>query len=210
MKSQVDLNKAQAEKAEAEANKTKGIDTEKGNAETSNLKIDNAFKELSLKIASETEYDAIAQVKDMARKMMHEANIAGVNQVINENTQKDQESKIKSEAVSTAIEVQVKKQGIALDRAKINEITNKIEQAWEDLKITREGQQISRENMQKLTETMLWQAGIQATGNLVNSIIDIKRMNKKTNTKSETITEKFDKNGRPISTEQKTHYNKNY
>ena len=59
----------------------------------------------------------------------------------------------------------------------------------------REGQAVSKENMEKLTETMLISAGIQATGQIVNGIMDIRKMKMPTKSKTTISEDRYDKKG---------------
>lgn len=192
--------KANTEKTIAEKNKLEGVDTEKAGAETGLINIQKQMEEVKVRIANATEYDAMSIIENTASKLMHEANIAGTNQVINENTRVEQENKIKAEAIGAMLENQAKRQGIQLDQARITEIIAGIEQKWKSLELESKGQTISVENMKRLTETMLWSAGINATGNIVNSIIDVKKMGMgkrmdRANRNGRTETDRFDSDG---------------
>lgn len=161
--------------------------TENTQQQTENLKIEQQFNEIRNRVAKATEYDAIDQIRYEATKMMHESNIAGTNQVINENTAKDQENKIKQEATGAMIANQAMRQGIKLDQARINQITNDIQVAIKNAETNRQGLDVSEENMKQLTQAMLWSAGINATGNLVNGILDVRKMSIPKKTISEQI-----------------------
>ena len=56
------------------------------------------------------------------------------------------------------------RQGIKLDEAKVKEISANIQNMLDNVELRKGDQKINVENMTKLTEAMLWGAGIQATG----------------------------------------------
>lgn len=178
---------------------TKVKEAQASNTETdTELKdIDAEFNRVRNEIQADSKWDQMEMIKDTARKMMHEKNIALTSQIVNERTYEDQIKKIQKEAEISALMVDATKAGTALTKAEAAAIQEKLDIAWEELKVAREGQQVSRENMEKLAETMLWQAGIQATGNIINSLIDIRKMkwskefdvkNRPSKDKSETTT----------------------
>lgn len=175
---QIENIKADTKQKEANAEKTAGVDTEKARSEVIGIEWDNKLKDLDYYITNTSKENLIGTIKATAEKLTGEANEASVKGAIAEATQFEIQQKIRQEAIGAMLHNQAVRQGIALDKAKIKEITEKLEQGWESLENERRGQDISRENMGELTETMLWQSGINATGNLVNSIIDVKKMGK--------------------------------
>lgn len=179
---QIENIRADTKQKEATAEKTAGIDTEKTKGETIGIEWDNKLKELDQYITSSSKENQINAIKATADKLTGEANEASVKGAIAEATQFEIRKKIQEESIGAMLHNQAVRQGIELDKAKIKEITTKLEQGWEGLENERRGQNISKENMEELTETMLWQSGINATGNLVNSIIDIKKMGRSTKT----------------------------
>lgn len=178
MGAQKKLLEAQATKAEAEADKTAGVDTKQQEAQTLNTIADTAIKQIRGYVEGETQADTIFKIGKEAQKAMHDANIAYQEQYVKEETAESTKLKIESEAIGAMIEAQAKKQGIKLSEAQIDKINADISQGWEKLRLEARGQDISVKNMEELTETMLWQAGINATGNLVNNIIDLKKAGK--------------------------------
>ena len=77
----------------------------------------------------------------------------------------------------------------------------------DNVELRKGDQKINVENMEKLTEAMLWGAGIQATGNLVSSIIDIrsgKFMKPQQQRGTHETTTKYDKQGNKIGSQTKT------
>lgn len=177
MQSQIMNMDAQTNKTNAEAEKIKTTDTENVKADTEIKKIQVEFDKVRNEIQGLTSEEQAERIKDEAKKMMHEAHTASITQSVSENTQREQAEIIKNQALMQVVEIQAINQGIKLDKAKVKEITESLEQGWEKLRIDEKGVDVSKENMEKLTETMLWQAGIQATGQVINSLIDIRKMN---------------------------------
>lgn len=129
--------------------------------------------EIEASVAGQTQKEQIRAIVAGAEKMEAEAGISGNNQAISDITMKEQRVKIQQEAIGAVLRNAATKTGIALDQAKIGEITQKLMQGWEGLKIGKEGLQVARDNMEELTEAMLWGAGIQAGGNIVKGVMDI-------------------------------------
>lgn len=147
--------------------------TEKTKAETENIKagtektgIDTATGKLNLDTATKTQDSTITTIRENAYKAISDAAIAAQNQAITEETRDAQIAKIKTEAIGALIENKVKESGLNLNEARIKEIAANIEQRWKE-------QDISVENNKRMTEAMLWGAGIHAAGNLVGDIVGI-------------------------------------
>lgn len=158
-------------------------DTEQKKAQTDNTNADTTIKDYQAEfdkvrneVQNESKWDQINSIKAEAQKLLGEANEAGVKGSIAERTQLQQAEKIINEAELSVLMLEATKEGTRLTREQADAIQQQIAQGWEKLQVEREGQDVSRENMEKLAETMLWQSGIQATGNVINSIIDIRKM----------------------------------
>lgn len=160
--------KAQTEKTKAETVKT--------SEDTIGQQYQNEFDKVRNDIQGESKEFQIEQIEWQARKLMAEMTITQHDQIISENTIDERTDKIKSEAITSALMIEQTKAGTNLTHEQAKAITEQLQQGWESLEVQREGQEVSRENMEKLTETMLWQAGIQATGNIINSLLDIRRL----------------------------------
>ena len=81
------------------------------------------------------------------------------------------------------------RQGIKLDQAKIKEITANINNMLDKIELHKGDQKIAVENMEKLTEAMLWGAGINAAGDLVKGFMNLRTGGLTTTT---TETKKFE------------------
>lgn len=163
---QMGLMTAQAEKTKAETEKIKGADTELAKAQTGKTTTETGLANIQLEVAGKTREAAIQTIEETAARALAEAVQAQQKQVITEQTMQEQISKIKTEAIGAIIENEVKRSGVNLNNARIKEIAANIEQRWK-------GQDIDVENNKRMTEAMLWGAGIHAAGNLVNSIMGI-------------------------------------
>ena len=149
------LMKAQMENIQA--------DTQKKKAEADNIGADTTYKGLTIEyqkleneIKNRTLEDSINIIEDAAREAYARATIEQAKEGIISNTQEAQIAKIQREADMLLIQKAAIVQGIALDKARVEQIAKDIEARFEEIKVSREGQDISRENMEKLTETMLW------------------------------------------------------
>lgn len=177
--------------------------TAKTVAETDNIKgIDRETKEFDLKFKIDGEIDSLRGIKAQTDKLIAEASKTSIEGAVAERTQHDEVTRIKAEAIGAGIMNEAMREGINVDKARAKEIYESIKQSWEKLEVEKRGQDISKENMVKLTETMLYQAGIQAVGNLANTIVDIKQMGGKTKTNTETVT--YDKSGNSTGSRSQT------
>lgn len=175
MASQLALMKAQKENIEADtANKKAGA--ENTGAQTEGTKIDNTVKQ-------ETKEATIQTIKERAFQQLAETGISEQNRSVGAETINDRITKIKQEAIGEILNNEATKSGIKLNNERINEIANSIQQRWKDLELQGKGLEVSKENMEKLTEAMLWGAGIQATGNIVKGIVDIATKSKGSSTR---------------------------
>lgn len=163
---QVEATKAQAEKTKVETEKIAGVDTKLGEAQTGMIDVSKRLAEIQLEIAGATQSQAIDRIISESEKMTAEAVQAQQTQVITENTMEEQIQRIKTESIGALIENEVKRSGISMNDARIKEIAASIEQRWR-------GQEIDVENNKRMTEAMLWGAGIHAAGGLVGGIVNI-------------------------------------
>lgn len=197
---QSEMAKAQIANLNADTEKKK---VEAGNvgADTAGKELDNVYKGIENELAGKTLEDQIHIIHDEARRKYAEASIEQGKQGIMENTQKDQIDQIKTQGQIMILQKAAIAQGTALDATKAREIVNSIDQKWEEIKVSREGQNVSRENMETLTNTMLMSAGIQATGQIVNGLLDWKKYTKtlaegKKATKTTTFERNYNKKGK--------------
>lgn len=174
---QTKLAEAQAQKAEAEANKIAGIDTELANIQAEIARID-------AEVAGKTKQEAINYIKDKADKMLAETVQAQIKQTIDERTYNERVQQIKAESIGAMLENQIKGTNVNLNKARIKEIAENITQRWEQLRLQGQSIEQSKQNMEKLTEAMLWGAGINAAGNIVGDIIGVATKSKGSITKT--------------------------
>lgn len=99
--------------------------------------------------------------------------IRGNERTISDRTMKEQETIVDQRAAGAILDNAAKKQGIKVDKARVEEIINNIKQRWESLRLEGKSIEQSKENMEKLTEAMLWGAGINAAGNIVRDVVGI-------------------------------------
>lgn len=164
---QAGAGKATAETGAVGAN----IENTEANTKLTDYKADIA--KIEAEVAGKTQKEAIATIVSNSEKAIQEqmAQVADTN--VKQQTQDERVKQIKAESMGAILRNAATKTGIQLDQAKINEITQTLQQKWEQLKIGREGLQVARDNMEELTEAMLWGAGIQAGGNVVKGVMDI-------------------------------------
>lgn len=188
MKAQKELIEAQTEKTEAEAQKTAGVDTEATKAGTELTNIQTELAKLQARIGNATEQESINIIRDTSDKLLAEAVKAQHDQIISEKTLDERVQQIKSESIGAMIENELKRSNINVNKARVHQISEQLVQTWENIRLQDKGIEASLENMRKMTEAMLWSAGINATGNLTGGIINMatKNIEKAVNTTTKT------------------------
>lgn len=135
-KAQMDLIKAQTKKTEVEANKTAGVDTQEAGgrislmnaefsqklAQTEALRLQNAINQINLAWQQDTKDQGRNPILYAALRAMNEADIAGNNAEIGDETIEDQKSRIKAEAIGATLANMAVRQGIkeSEGRVKLN------------------------------------------------------------------------------------------
>jgi len=211
MSANLNLTKAQTKNVEADTDKKQGIDTEEGRQRINEGIQREVAQQLDNYIRYNSREDEFTAIKFGAQKLIGESNQANADGAVAHATQFDRQNIIKQEAVLKMVEVAVKRSEGALNYAKIREVSAKISQGLEGLENERRGQDISRENMEELTTTMLYQAGISAGTNLVGDIIDLYKFKgaQKNTPAGKTETTRTNNNGKGSSTTiKKTAYYK--
>lgn len=172
-KAQIELAKSQAEKNKAEAEKIKGVDTAATEATTKLTNIQAEFKRIETDVAGDSQYYQREIIAATADKLIREASIAANENKISDETVNDRIRQIKEEAIGANLENAIKRSGNEVNEARVKEIAANIMQRWEQLKLQGKNIEATIENMEKLTEAMLWGAGINAAGNLVGDVVKI-------------------------------------
>lgn len=199
MMAQTENIKADTKKKEVEADIAGGVGKDNIVAGTGLTNATAKLKEIEASVAGATQKDAIRAIVAGADKLMAEAQLTDNNKTISDQTMLEQKTKIQQEAIGALLRNSATKMSIQLDAAKINEITTTLMQKWEQLKLGKEGLQVARDNMEELTEAMLWGAGIQAGGNLVRGVMDIATKGG-TGTVTQTVRDNFDGTGHTQTT----------
>lgn len=153
-----------------------GAETTKVETETQNLNVERFRNELELEIRKDTRKDATMTIAAMASRAMNEAQSSLNMSRVGTATVDAQIKRIEAESIGAILENAATRQGIRLDQAQIDKMRAEIEQGWESLRLQGRGQDVQERNMAELTKSMLISSGINAAGNIVNSIIDIKKM----------------------------------
>lgn len=169
---QIEATRAQTEKTKAETAKIEGVDTEKTKADAELAKISTRFKTIETGISEETRQYQIEQIVDEAKKINYEAYNEGIHAKINEETYQARIQATKEAAIGAMLSNQ-------LTNEQIKQVITGIEQRYEELRLQGQSINQSKYNTEKIAEAMLWGAGINAAGNIVNNVIDVATMPKK-------------------------------
>lgn len=167
---QLGLIQAQTEKVKAEADNIKGPQKELQQSQTDINKIKAEIEGKSI----EQQLDIIQYNRDIA---MDSASIAQDKRQISNETVKQEIEKVNQELTNLAIDAVGKNQGILLEKAKIEEITNAIQQKWKELNIEENASRWAHQDriraIEEYTSTTLKAAGIHAVGNILGDVVQI-------------------------------------
>ena len=187
LQSQVELNKALANKANAEATKTGGVDTESTVAgigltkmNTENAKLENQLKNQGL----EATLDTLVANRD---KAVAESSSAITNANVSASTKESQINKINSEAANEAFKLTLMQADKNLTNERARAITQELAQEWERLSIELDKVGIGKMNnaIQEFTAKMnarlgtqnlemrRIEAGLNAAGKILNKGVNI-------------------------------------
>lgn len=156
-------------KIQADTSNTKA-NTENTEAQTTGQNIQNTLDQGALS-------NRLSTINSNANKALEESMIAFQNSQINQGTMEAQITKIKQDAINSTIQEQVMQQGIKVDQATINNITNSIQQKWKQLDLEQQNQGAQHTDREQaitqFTKTALEVAGIQAASQTINNVIGI-------------------------------------
>lgn len=191
MGAQIALMQAQTKKTEVEADKLAGVDTELAGADTGLKKqgtlesesrtemnkIQAEIQKLDLELKGKSLEDQLYIIDQEAHAMTGKRMKAWAEGNIAENTQETQMKIINQELTNKALEAVAIQQGVNLDKARINEITNDIQRKWQELGMNTTGKRWEHEDrltaIKEYTKTSLQTAGIIAAGNVVGDVVRI-------------------------------------
>lgn len=160
-------------------------------AQTKNIEADTAKKEaeapnIEANTANTTQQTAIAKIREQleGRSLEDQLDIIDNHEritrtqaLVGENTAPQQIEIKQQELTNLAIEAVAKQTGIQLDNARINEISNNINQKWKELNITETKSRYEHDDriraIEEYTSTTLKAAGIQAAGNVIRDVVQI-------------------------------------
>lgn len=214
MMSQIELTKAQTKKTEAEAENIEGVERGLKEAQTGNIQADTKLRliqekadNLNLEFQDRTLDSRVQAIYSQGDKLLQEAQQLRNQTNISNATWQEEVKQIKQKTIQAMLDAEATKMGTTLDKAKINEVTANITYMAEATRLTGEGQVITRENMEKLTKAMLWSAGINATGQIINNVVDIATRPVKAGTEViETVTKGKNGGVKKVNTTTKTQY----
>lgn len=181
---QMEVLKSQAEKNRAEAAQIQGADTDLKQAQGVNQQAqaalagaETALKNVLTKYQNESlewQLDKVAQEANIA---LGQAQSALAKGNVDSVTVDSQINTIRQTALNTALQAIVMKQGISLDKAKMEEITNGIQQKWKELNINETKSRYEHADrikaIEDYTTNALKVAGIYAAGQVVGDIVKI-------------------------------------
>lgn len=184
MGAQTTLMREQANKTKIEADKLAGVDTGKGEQEINASKqavsaseTQQKGVELDNQLKAGTLIDQMAKISADADIAARKAQSATANAEVDINTVTARIKQIRQEATNEGIKAVAMKAGIALDNAKITEISNDITRKWDEL--TLQQGKVGYEHsdrltaIQEYTKNALKVAGINAAARVISDVVSI-------------------------------------
>lgn len=172
----IKLMEAQANKANADA----GLVPKQGaniDADTTNKNLQAEILKVQGELAGKSLHNQLSILNSEANRMMNEAAKSLYEANVSGETQFDRIEMVKQQLTNMAIEAVAKTQGIALDKARVNEITNGIAQKWKELNIQEDKTGYEHADrlkaIEEYTSNALKVAGIYAAGQVVGDVIQI-------------------------------------
>lgn len=173
---QMGLIKAQTDNVQADTAK-KEEEAPNISADTTNKTIQGEILKVQNELAGKSLHNQLSILNSEANRMMNVASISMYDAEVSGETQFDRIDIIKQELTNLGIEAIAKTQGIALDKAKINEITNGISQKWKELNIQEDKTGYEHQDrikaIEEYTSNALKVAGIHAAGQVVGDLVEI-------------------------------------
>lgn len=170
MGAQIENMKADTELKKADTVKTAGVDTDLTTANA-------AIARVQAEIAGKSIDQQLDIIDSAATTAINNASISGDQRTVSNSTVNDQIGQVKQEYINLAIEAAAKQSNIELNKTKITEITNSIQQKWKELNITETKNRYEHNDrikaIEEYTSNALKVAGIQAVGNVVGDVVRI-------------------------------------
>ena len=193
MGAQIDLMKAQAENQRADAAAKGGYQKDLATAQTGEAISRTEINKLEAELRGKSMEDQLTIIEYTGEKLLGERDEAWAKGNIAQATIKEQIKIINQELTNKAIEAVATQSNINLNEAKINEISNSIQQKWQELTIKETTSRWEHKDrikaIEEYTRAALIGAGINAAGHLVGDIVGI--ATRKLPTGTQTITRKF-------------------
>lgn len=188
LQAQIENTKADTQLKLAEANKTEGVDTQEAKARINDLtqgvenkqaqqaltKVQTAWQEFEMKEAQMSQEDRLNQIEWLAKKSMHELNIASNEAYMSNATKDDKIDIIRQQVIGAQLSNEALSAGINLTKAQITKISETITQEW--ARIQQENERIGQGDRgldQKDKEIIINKARANAeivNPNILNSI----------------------------------------
>ena len=165
MKAQTQATEAQANKANVEAAKTAGVDTDLTNQQA-------RMATIQANLAAESYEETYKRIIDEAKIVANEAEISGAT--------KDEEIALKEgELIGLGISNEAKKAGIRLTEEQIKQTAEEVKQAWEGLSIARrraiiEGDKLALDKFVRDVPDSIKLAA-ETIGDVVKTVINVKQ-----------------------------------
>lgn len=167
---QIEMMKAQANKANADADATRGVVTDEGrsniglkNAQAEGVAIDNKIKAIAERVSSATEKGQIDKYKTEWSKAINELEILESQNKVTSGTVETAIKQAKQGLINSVTNNSLMESNISLNKAKIREISERLLQDWGKLDLLQNAQKYAQE----------WGIGISPVSTIIKGVDDI-------------------------------------
>lgn len=226
-RAQIANMEASTNKMNVEAEKTGGVDTQHTEASIANItqgiknqkaaealtRLQTEAADIQNQVGKVTIGDAVSIIRNGARKAQSEADSALAQANVDQSTQEIKKKTIAREYTNMLIEAQAMETGIALEKAKINEITTGIQQEWEKINNQQTANSYEHQDrvksIEEYTSNALKVAGIMAAGQIIGDVARIAtRQAPKWQQTGKSLKSEYDGAGNPIKQTRTEQWNK--
>lgn len=177
MMAQMKVMESQADKNKAEADATRGYKAEQATAGTQEAISRTEINKLEAELRGKSLEEQLQIIEYTREKLLGERDEAWAKGNIAQATQVDRIKLVTQELTNKAIEAIAMEKGVQLTESKITEITNSIQQKWQELNLSETKSRYEHADrlkaIEEYTENALKVAGIMAVGNVVRDVVGI-------------------------------------
>lgn len=177
METQAEKNKADANLSNTQAENISGAQTENQNANTENTKtkttgekLKNSYQDIMNNIAEQTKSFTVQKAQSDMFTANNQADITTSDALVKSHTNDTRIAQAEADVANTIADTLLKQSNNNLTKEQATSVANTILQKWKDLQLQQQKQGAEHTDRQAMLNTILKAAGIQAVGNIANTL----------------------------------------